>query len=1006
MYLTIHILDYSLIISNGFSLSQLCGYEKSILMRKKVKQVVSLFFPDSHKIAVKVSLSSFFVAYLLTARLYNTIYENQLKISELFSGTSVFKNYYKPGDFMLPRFFLLAFVICFFLFSLSFNVVREKKALHKPVMIFTLMSGAVLGFKKYLGVSTEEELGILLAVFPLWAVNYFGYSSMSEEEKARADKNMDWSVTAQIVMYFAIRLAAQILLVFGAVSETAVEDRLPFVIATAYITGALLTFGKRKKQGWAVKAAKGFTLLPQLLLCLFPLAFWQFSVVYHEELESFSYRKLQIICILTVLALAIYLIVRIFKKRRNFYPLTFIIIGAMQLPYQYSANSFEPINLFHNGELIVPMQQLSRFYELPFLQFFPIHGMCDYYFQFCNQLFLDGKYTSFDMGYYLGSILLCCIAAYIYYKCIPKSSLAMVFIVFFSVIGEWYYYFRFIFVLPIMLLLFHKSVYKDFFKTVKVYIVSSILAIAWYPAIGGTLAVALLPVIVSRGFRQKEYFTKLKERKFRIGQYKAGIPVLVMGICFIPFFVGILRYLKENMGISQYFPGDMLRNVVDTSVVWRLFWIENFWNDPALFCFSFVLPLLILTVWAFSKKGNVRGIEAAGIGFVFFYLICSYTFGTIFAGERSLITTVVFLAFSGSLILEEDWEKSLTLGICCLVLAASMNTFQVADSQEAHLSYCRIPDDYIQADGEEIGYERMGKGYMKSEEKATLENISFVVNSLCSPDDTYVDFTNQSALYCMLDKKTPFSYTCLYHGTSEETQKKMLEEIKRDPPKVVLVSPCWENEGGSAALKNKEIYQYFMENGYQPYLYENVCFLLSDDIPRPEWASEGMEEFCRSISVSELQGLPLAWGNADLDKEFRPLAGFYEPVDSHSIQMEGGRYRISGGDPYVVFRVDGEETLYAEGEYLKLHFECPYLTGLDDKDTNMTIYFSSENGKYSEKNSIHFKAANGDMLVPLYAYPIWSEYHFNYLRFDVEDERLLNAEFNISYEFAAMEEED
>lgn len=978
-------------------------------MKKKLEEFFYMLIPQERGDALSAVIGSFLISYFLITRLYFQIYSNEPEITELFSGTSVFKNYYKPGDFLVPRYFIISYLIIFLILSFVINFYKKNKELIRPAHVAVFMALAFLVMKKYFGIDVDAEFYSILAAVPVLILGYWGYSHMNEQERICTDETVDWAISVLFVAYFSVRLCMQILLAFEIVPQKTVKIIYVCGIVAGYIIGMFILCGKKRKR--MALTENLYTYFLQIVLAFFPLILFRFPVLYHGEIENFRFAKLQCCTVLAVILNLAYLFIRIYKKKRGFSALTFIIIGAMQIKFQLSLDSVEPINLFHNGELIVPMQQLAMYHKLPFLDFFPIHGICDYYFQFCNQIFLDGNYMSFDMGYYVGSILLCCITAYIYYKCISKASAAILFIVFFSVIGEWYYYFRFIFVLPVLIIFFYKPVRENIFRSIRCYIISSILSIAWYPAIGGVLAISMLPVLLIRCFSKegKTYFIKLRKRNYRWKQFKSSIPVLGMGMCFVPVFLGIIRYLKENMGISQYFPGDMLSNIVETSVVWRLFWVSDFWSDPALLCFAFFVPILILTIWTFSYHKNRKGKEALGIGIIFSYMICSYTFGTIFAGERSLIVAVVLGAFVGYIILQgrKDMDEKFSscfLAFGCLIFAISINSFQVIQQQDQYLSYEIIPDDYIKVDGKSMGYTRMGNGFILPEEKETLENIAFVINMICSEDETFMDFSNQSALYSMLGKTTPFSYTCLYHGTGSEIQTKMLKDIQESPPKLVLVSPYWENEGGSVALKNKEIYQYFMRNGYYPYKYQNICFLLASDIQRPDWAEDGTEMFLKAMTTSKLQGLPIVWGNAELSEELKCVESYYEIVNNHSVKINpDGSYKIVGDDPYVVFRVDGEETLYEKGEYLRVHFSCQHLSELEDEQTNISIYFSMQDGGYSENNAISFKAKNGDMLVPLYSLPVWTEYHLNYLRFDVDDERLLNTDFTISYEILTME---
>ena len=75
---------------------------------------------------------------LVSSYLYMTGYvrkvyrDGEAVLSELITGTSVFKDYYKPADFMIPRHFMLSFLGFFFVYYvIAYLLVRYKKSRFK-----------------------------------------------------------------------------------------------------------------------------------------------------------------------------------------------------------------------------------------------------------------------------------------------------------------------------------------------------------------------------------------------------------------------------------------------------------------------------------------------------------------------------------------------------------------------------------------------------------------------------------------------------------------------------------------------------------------------------------------------------------------------------------------------------------------------------------------------------------------------------------------------------------
>nr|MBQ8252111.1 hypothetical protein [Lachnospiraceae bacterium] len=957
-------------------------------MKSLLKKISNLFLPGRTSDACISVTGALILTYAFISRLYTSIYDTQVVLPELFTGTSAFKNYYKPADFLIPRYFILGFLIVFLLLSFWINLHRIYAGHISPVFLFCEISAIAYGVKKYFGLADRSELLFLGGLFLLTVLCF----------RKKYDE-LEHLLMLQAVVYFSTRLLLRLAVSFFIISDDTALKYADYLFFAGYLLCILVSLGKSIRI--LAMARKVISVAGQLILCLFPLTLIRFTHKYYGETFVYKCSSVILPAVLIVLAGATLVIFCTVVKKNEHSSWTFAALGALQIPYIYEVGAFEPINLFHFGELTVPMQQLSMYGKIPYLDFFPIHGMCDYFFQAINQLFLDGSYTSFPFAYHIGSVVLCGIVAYIIYKCIPQKSVALVFILFFTCIGEWYYYFRFIFVLPILLLFFSKPVCEDLFKNIRLYVVSSILSIAWYPAIGGVLAIALLPVLLFRCFSKngRQQLLSLKEKTIRNTEILRTVPAFILGIAFIPMFIGILRYLKENMGISQFFPGDRLTNSVLSSPAAQIFTIPNIFGDPAVICFSFLVPLMALTIYSVSRKEAKHAPEALTVCTLFCYLICSYTFGTIFAGERALIVTIVLLAFTAYIIWRSQ-KKHALIACICIVLAMTVNTSVNLTDADLYIAHNVVPEEYIPADGASMGYENLGNGYMFAEERDTLENFAFVIRNLCPEEETYVDFTNQASLYMMTGKSTPFAYGSLYHGTSDETIYRMLESIEANPPHLVLIAPYWKNEGGTAALKNKEIYQYFMEHEYKPYLYKNVCFLTDLDMSGADWAQSAQDVFHEYVADITLQELPISWANSEKAGTLEPVDSTWELISTNSVtQTEDGSYMITGKDPYLLYKVSGPD-IFKNGEFIKMQFKSDALTALEDPCTNITLYLTSREGFYNPGASLSFTATNGELLIPLYSMPLWTEQNFSYIRLDIEDERLVGARFSVSCELA------
>lgn len=951
-------------------------------------------------------ISSYLYMIKLVAKVYD---ENAATLSELITGPSIFKDYYKPADFLIPRRFMISFLVLFLVFYLLTSIMFYLRNNLSVSFYAVIFAAGFVGFKQYFGYDMKFQWMIIAGLFILHLVDLI----KKLVQKERYDQKALAEVCAYgLVAYFGVRAFIQMLLTFGMISESAAHKGFLLMLTLAYLTlVSLFIFGERLdlllfKSSASVQDKKSakfslktiYTEGAQALLLCFVLTLWSFKVNFNGVMESVAYRGIKISMLIVLLAILVYAILCIRKKDfiGKLHPYTLMIIGGMQLVMNVPVDEMFPVNLFHYGELTVPFTELVSFHKLPYLQFFPIHGICDYFFATINAILLDGTYGSFFYAYYIGSLILVAIVAYVVYKCMDNSFYAVATVAFFLTIGEWYYYFRFVLVLPILLIFFHEKVRKDAYKSLITYVVTSIISIAWYPAIGGSLAVALLIPLCVRVF-SKEGRTMLLKACTK-EEYKKYLPsfiaTLLLGFSFVPMFFGIVRYLKENVGISGYFPGDRLNDLIVSAGSYSLFKMTDPFFDVTLIVFAFMIAIIIAVgLMCYYKKWAYA--EAFIAIVVFCYMICSYTFGSIFAGERGAIVNVVLFILLAYILYQAKSESKLLPGFL-IAFAFLLNTYNFAYAEQSDIAYQQISDQFVKLSGEEIGCEKIGTVYLPPETKQEVSDIAFVVNALCPEGETYLDFTNQSAFYMMFDKETPFAYCALYHGTSDATREQMLNSLKEDLPKLILVTPYWHNDGGSISLRYKEIYQYILSQGYASYQYGSVCFLLSNDVAAPDWAENGSDAFFGAMMTQDLQGLPSVWGRS------ADIASF-ETVDFEQVLLQvngmdtdgNGTYYVTGDNPYFQISFSGE-SICADTDYLLMHFNSPDLA--DREKINLKLYFSYPDGPAMEEIAVSCTAENGDLLIPIYSYPMWNMFEMTTIRFDIPDEDMQGKSVNVSFE--------
>ena len=133
---------------------------------------------------------------------------------------------------------------------------------------------------------------------------------------------------------------------------------------------------------------------------------------------------------------------------------------------------------------------------VPYIDTMPIHGVCDYFQAAVGKLLFDGTYASIEPAMTVGCVLIAMATAAVFYYFIDNQLLGLLCVLLFSLFGDKYYYVRWAFALPFIVIVFSKKMRKDFSMQLWSWTFISILSIAWNSSIGGACALATLPMIL------------------------------------------------------------------------------------------------------------------------------------------------------------------------------------------------------------------------------------------------------------------------------------------------------------------------------------------------------------------------------------------------------------------------------------------------------------------------------------------------------------------------------
>ncbi len=740
------------------------------------------------------------------------------------------------------------------------------------------------------------------------------------------------------------------------------------LIFTAVILFFLIRWWKKDDE----KLLKKMLEESQLLL---PLAFlWIARYEYIREGEVITqYDSVKMKAVMAVIAVLLiaYNVYRIYWKDREkaqpqIYVSSFLslaVFASYTLPR--GTISGTPLEMYHYGELSGPLHQFLNFGTIPYIDTMPIHGVCDYFQAGIWYALFDGTYASFEAAMIIGCVVIALVTAVIYYYFVDNKLAGLICILLFSLFGDKYYYVRWAFALPFILVVFSKKIRSDFPKLLWSWTFISILSIAWNPSIGGSCALAALPMVLYECFHEKGWkiFLRLNEKEVRKEILPLYIPLLILGICFIPMFFAILRYIVENSAAIMETTGDILREELKDPFVWYA-------------TFGFALSLLASCYYLVGKKGEEKKLAVYAFLFlvIFNSIIVRYTFVRTQYGERGIIVTTICSLFLILMVflpyIKEHRSSSLTavtlVLALCTIFSKGANVLKmpgrVFDRQT-------ISEKYVYAPVEETGIPGLGDIYITEEQKVTLMNLNKIANGLCGENLQYVDMTNQLAQYNILNKKVLLPFSSTYNTNNKVMQTKAIEVLEELQPEVIVVSPHWQHDSAALSTRNYYLYQYLAKH-YEPCKYENIIFLTNSEEVKSQY-EPAYEEFGQLMHVERIKMLPACWGNEFLEAE--------ETMDvERSFSLVDKNAEKTGEDTWL---------LSAEENYFLYAFEAP-IAGIDTQFLRITVedlseseeklkfegvvYFMDEGKNLKEGHRFIYDGGEGEFLIPLTTSPYWS----------------------------------
>ena len=846
--------------------------------------------------------------------------------------------------------------ICFFL-ALFLNLRdRSEQRVHTPlqphqaVILALVMASNVLLF---LYTDKHVFLNTVYALLYLAGLGIFIARKSKDEHSA----NARWVIVA--ISYHALITAYCI---SGQIAQFDLQFFAFFtgLLVVAFLATQKLLENTEKLVSW-VCGLWPMMLLPLAVICANEV---QYSLFARYQLGVSGFGLwLAILVVLSLTGLAMFMrqrqkiasdpdagdfgpqISRFFYAR--YLPLILMSTVAFSI-YPSGFDFFLLRDFFHGGEAIVPMQQLLQFGAIPYVDFYPPHGLFDFFpqifYQVINQTYYAESHLWGD-GYMSGWMPRMLAVVVIYWFLGAHLSYKAAFLVLFALpTYQLIHPYYLVLLLPVMM------IGDDSKSTLQwTFFWSLIVAIfLWRVDFGIAALIASLFVLIMWAWSERSY-SLLAKGIAALGLVAIASAMLFVLLCVakgyspLSIFQQMLDYVAIISSVTAY--EKILRQIDAAAVIQYLFF-----------------PMIGVVYVAYFSSHVIKRQPISKLQLVLAYLsvlslvisVRSLNRHSHFEGTFSTYFYVMVLAlFPLSMArFSRTSQVALFLVVCVSAygfLPRTKSYFQLAYyySRGVEVEYPGPASGQapVLKDKEGLESNRMGPT------KPGTENLVSFLDGYLKEQETFYDLTNSPLLYSLARKKLPsYIFETLFH-TSEAVQKKVIADLdalyQKDDLPVVLFrqNNGWDKVDGVAnEMRSYRVVEYIYKkyvpcmsiDNYEIWLSKRLIGIEScADYVGRTWPSynslvkevrEGIFSAKTSSQYFDLYKLPYVWANYD---ELDPLG---------KKQTEQNLTIIREDDSAKVYKLMLPESGHKEDSNYA-HFRI-----YSDDDTTARLVYANGNG--------------------------------------------------------------
>lgn len=650
---------------------------------------------------------------------------------------------------------------------------------------------------------------------------------------------------------------------------------------------------------------------------------------------------------------------------------------------------------FHIGEQLLPWQQIIDFGKIPYVDFIPIHGLMPLLYGGLNELFYGNTVATFPLAMgLLAAIAVAITFIAIYLFSGPIMALLLTPFIWSGIVD------RFYFVIPALLVLSIPKITSRSKIWLSAWIIVCLFSISYNAAIGAGIAVGSLPLAIYMGWRA--YKEERNWLKYCIA-FLTCIAFLILALSpFREIVLGFFHYFIDNsstneiaygMGLFQYnnHPEELGLGAIQFQ--WNLLRIS--WMLVALIAIVIFIRTLIIKQYDIKSKYFWLVVLLP----ITFFMIGEWVLGRI-GGETlsrtGALSYIALLVFLPLMIIgfRSDPTRSVSILFIALIMGSVISVTTVPDFNvwlTKPFSNTEVDQNYILVSGKDIGLERLGDLFTQPKRIEELQNLKAAMTPFIHDEETFLDLSDHSALYFYLNMPVPVLYSAFYNAPDTKSQTRMIDQIKDNPPPVILIAPSINHDGGPASLRSYRLYRELIDS-YVPEQIGEYTFLIRPDrinidiIDDKNSSEKQMDILDNVFSTPDLNSIPNAWGRSwDLMKGRFTIIKSIKPTGGYNFRVvKDNTYRPIGENPYIFYELSQYNLSGKEIDHILLDYSCTM--GTTGTAPILELYWKADNKSPSEKTVLRFSGSGSKALIPVGAQPRWRlAKHIDGLRVDFKD---------------------